>query len=170
MWRSRFRCISAVGALRLAIAPSGCVNSGVEILSPMSLLGFTSPSRRSKNVCHPMKRLGARKPLRRSPGSFPGPCVMSPRRSVRPRVRPPAATSELREGYMGQQARILGGRGYVKRPPPSGRVMGEREIVSLMSGWTAEAWWSAAADVSLPVHTRARAGSPFDHRKAVRGR
>ena len=78
MWRSRLRCMSAIGALWLAIAPSGSVNSGVEILLSMSLLRLTSPSLKSKNVCQPMNRRGARKPLRRSAGSRPGPGVMSP--------------------------------------------------------------------------------------------
>ena len=69
----------AIGALWLAIAARGSVNSGVEIFVSIRLLRLISPSLKSKNVCHPMKRRGARKPLRRSLGSFPFSGVMSPR-------------------------------------------------------------------------------------------
>ena len=51
------------------IARTGIWNSGVEIAGSIFLLGFTSPSSKSKNVCQPMKRRGARRPPLRSSGS-----------------------------------------------------------------------------------------------------
>ena len=68
-WRSRLRCGSEVGASWLAIAPSGRSKSGVEIFVSICLFGFTWPSPKSKNVCQPTNRRGARRPPRRSAGS-----------------------------------------------------------------------------------------------------
>ena len=53
----------------MAIAASGKSNSGVEIFVSICLFGLMFPSPKSKKVCQPMKRLGARKPPRRSSGS-----------------------------------------------------------------------------------------------------
>src|SRR5882672_3117397 len=58
-WRSRLRCGSEVGGWCEAIAPSGRLKSGVEIVASISLFGFTLPSPKSKKVCQPMKRRGA---------------------------------------------------------------------------------------------------------------
>src|SRR2546422_8804180 len=77
-WRRRLRCMSAIGALWLAIAARGSVDSGVEIFVSMRLFRLISPSLKAKNVCHPMKRRGAREPLRRSLGAFPFSGAMSP--------------------------------------------------------------------------------------------
>ena len=54
------RCGSAVGASWLAIAPEGRWKSAVEIFVSMRLFGLTWPSPKSKKVCQPMNRRGAR--------------------------------------------------------------------------------------------------------------
>ena len=69
-WRKRFRCGSDVGPSWLAIAPRGRLKSGVESFVSIRLFGLTWPSPKSKNVCQPTKRRGARAPPRMSPGSL----------------------------------------------------------------------------------------------------
>ena len=59
---SRLRCGSDVGGSWLAIAPSGRLKSGDEIFVSILLFGLTSPSPKSKKVCQPTNRLGARDP------------------------------------------------------------------------------------------------------------
>jgi hypothetical protein len=73
--RSKFRCGSTVGWSPLTIAPSGSVNSGVEMRVSICLLCLTSafpvPASmpKSKKVCQPMKRRALQMPPRRSFGS-----------------------------------------------------------------------------------------------------
>ncbi len=85
--RSRLRCGNEVGGSPLAIAPSGRVNSGVEILVSINLFGRTSVASappKLKNVCQPTKRRGARQPPRRSIGSGPWPGRIEDEREERP--------------------------------------------------------------------------------------
>src|SRR6266508_1085847 len=124
MWRRRLRCMSEVGALWLAIAASGSVKSGVEILWSISLLRLTSPSLKSKNVCQPMNRRGARKPLRRSAGSRPGAGVMSPSAGSKMNAKNGLTLSRFRFGRSDEERQEL-----VQNEPV---VMPQREALRLV--------------------------------------
>ena len=93
-WRSRLRCGSEVGASPLAMAPSGRLKSGVEILVSITFGGRTlavwAPPK-SKKVCQPMNRRRARAPPRRSTGSAcpsPAGSKMKPKNGGRRRRQP----------------------------------------------------------------------------------
>ena len=94
----------------------GSANSGVDSTVSMSLFGCTSAvcaPPKSKNVCQPMNRRGARKPPRRSSGSVVGFCAVG---DVDARVEDQA---EERLAVVAGQVRAVG-RAHHAVPEPVG--------------------------------------------------